>query len=333
MPISLAKPDLQIDFAVALIQIREAFLQDALLNTVGQLKVPEIDKELKAYADSHGLSKLASKGLRGEIVFATPIVLQKSPKLLGYYRLLLGYSQKEFYTAETGIGSFRVMEEKGILPPSRVKMLPELCKALNKSAEYLINSLSPASLTRSFMDDLTLLTLGPQLRGGANVKKGTRGIVVVFDAIKRIVDGHIVSETQRTIEVKNASGRKVFIEFAPDPDIIIRENMSKSGNDFRNVIAIEVKGGTDFSNIHNRIGEAEKSHQKARQQGYTECWTVVNVDNIDIPMAKKESPSTDRFYLLSSMISGKGEGYSDFKNRIESLTGIPAKSRKRKLQK
>jgi hypothetical protein len=30
---------------------------------------------------------------------------------------------------------------------------------------------------------------------------------------------------------------------------------------------------TDFSNIHNRIGEAEKSHQKARQTGYTEVAT------------------------------------------------------------
>ncbi|MDP2807926.1 MAG: XcyI family restriction endonuclease [bacterium] len=333
MPISLAKPDLQIDFAVALIQIREAFLQDALLKTIGQLKVSEIDKELNAYADSHGLSKLASKGLRGEIVFATPIVLQKSPKLIGYYRLLLGYSQKEFYTAETGIGSFRVMEEKGILSPSKIKMLPELCEALNKSAEYLINSLSPVSLTRSFMDDLTLLTLGPQLRGGANVKKGARGIVLVFDAIKTIVENHIVSATPQVIEIKNAAGRKVLIEFAADPDIIIRENMSNSGKDYRNVIAIEVKGGTDFSNIHNRIGEAEKSHQKAKQQGYTECWTIVNVDKIDTPMAKKESPSTNRFYLLSSLVSGNGTEYADFKNRIESLTSIPTRKMKHKSKK
>ncbi len=92
---------------------------------------------------------------------------------------------------------------------------------------------------------------------------------------------------------------------------------------FRNIIAIEIKGGTDFSNIHNRLGEAEKSHQKARQTGFVECWTVVNVDNINLKMASKESPSSNRFYRLSQIGSRKSEEYSDFKNRIVSLTGIP----------
>jgi hypothetical protein len=39
----------------------------------------------------------------------------------------------------------------------------------------------------------------------------------------------------------------------------------------RSLAAIEIKGGRDYSNIHNRIGEAEKSHQKAEKQGYVEC--------------------------------------------------------------
>ena len=28
---------------------------------------------------------------------------------------------------------------------------------------------------------------------------------------------------------------------------------------------MEIKGGSDISNAHNRVGEAEKSHIKARQ--------------------------------------------------------------------
>lgn len=55
----------------------------------------------------------------------------------------------------------------------------------------------------------------------------------------------------------------MLIEFAPDPDIVIREEFSKGK--YRNIITIEVKGGTDFSNIHNRVGEAEKSHQRHDQ--------------------------------------------------------------------
>jgi hypothetical protein len=83
----------------------------------------------------------------------------------------------------------------------------------------------------------------------------------------------------------------VLIEFAPDPDIIIREEMSV-GN-FRELIAIEVKGGSDFSNIHYRIGEAKKSHQKAKAAGYVECWTVVNVGRIDMDMGNRESPTAN----------------------------------------
>jgi hypothetical protein len=80
---------------------------------------------------------------------------------------------------------------------------------------------------------------------------------------------------ESAIEVNSATGRSFLIEFAPDPDIIIREEMEHQH--YRNVIAIEVKSGTDASNIHNRIGEAEKSHQKARQRSFTKCWTVVGM--------------------------------------------------------
>lgn len=111
-----------------------------------------------------------------------------------------------------------------------------------------------------------------------------------------------------------------MIEFAPDPDIIIREEMRPG--QFRQLIAIEVKAGSDFSNIHNRIGEAEKSHQKAKAVGFVECWTVVNVDKIDIATAHRESPSTNRFYRISDMVAAEGDDYIDFRDRVISLTGI-----------
>lgn len=76
----------------------------------------------------------------------------------------------------------------------------------------------------------------------------------------------------------------MIIQFASDPDIVIRDVIAK--NSYRNIIAIEVKGGTDVSNIHNRIGEAEKSHQKARLAGYVECWTIMNVHKLDDAKAK-----------------------------------------------
>jgi hypothetical protein len=331
--INLDKPDLQVDFAASLVQLRDTYLQEALFATVKKLPLRALDKELSQFAFAEDLSLLASKGLRGEIIFATPLILHSNPRLLAYYRLLLGYSQKSFYSGDAGCGRFKAMEVTGFLSASCEALLGELCKSLNDSASYLLNSILDTSLTKSFLDDLTLLTLGPQLRGGANVKKGARGIVQVFDTIKEIVEGTITNTSPRVIEIRNASSRKVLIEFAPDPDIIIREQLTPGADDYRNVIAIEIKGGTDYSNIHNRIGEAEKSHQKAKAQGFAECWTIINVDRIDTATLQKESPSTNRFYRLSQIIHDAGDEYRDFESRVRSLTGIPGKRKAAKKRK
>lgn len=313
-------PNLQIDFSYALAQMRGLYLQEALCATVEGMDIRLIDKELAKFVPNKALASLARHGLRGELVFPVPAILTTSPSLLGYYRLLLGFSQKEFYTSATGASRFKMMEDKGLIPKGCRDSLPLFCKALIGSTCALIEGIGPERISRGILDDLTLLTLGPQLRGGANVRKGTAAIVKVFDAIHHIVKKSVTSSDTSRIEIRNAAGRKVLIEFAPDPDIIIREEMDN--NSYRNIIAIEVKGGTDFSNIHNRIGEAEKSHQKARIKGFTECWTVVNVDRYDVQMARKESPSTNRFYRLSDLVQESGDEYVDFKNRIVSLAGI-----------
>ena len=200
------------------------------------------------------------------------------------------------------------------------KKLELLCKALIRCGVALLDGIGSTRISRELLDDLALLTVGPQLRGGANVKTGAAGIVKVFEAIHAIVKSATISFNETQITVKNAAGRTVYVEFAPDPDIVIREEMAPAS--FTEKIAIEVKAGKDVSNIHNRIGEAEKSHQKARGRGFVECWTVVNVDRLNMAMARQESPSTNRFYRLSAILSGTGTEYTDFRNRIISLTGI-----------
>lgn len=321
MDIRIPPPQQQIDFSFALAQIRSLFLQDALLSTVEQLEISSIDHELNRMVPKQCLKALARQGLRGELVFPVPCVLMANPRLLGYYRLLLGTSQKSFYSGETGVSRFKAMEEKGTISRVNEEALTPLCTALIQALATLIEGIGTDRLSRDLLDDLTLLTVGPQLKGGANNKIGVAGTVKVFEIIHDIVRHASVSSSGKEIEILNAAGRRVLIEFASDPDIIIREQMDKTSR--RNIIAIEIKGGTDFSNIHNRIGEAEKSHQKARSAGYHECWTVVNVDRIDIAMAQRESPSTNRFYCLSRLIAnGNDEEYRDFRNRIISLTGI-----------
>lgn len=317
---NLPDPELQANFATALSEIRTSYLQDALRSAIGALSVPTIDGELAKFVPAHSLTTLAAHGLRGEMMFPVPSVLRENPRLLGYYRLLYGYSRKEFYTSATGFGRFFAMEDRGVVGTASDQSISEACETMCKSGALLLAAISNTAVSATLLDDLTLLTLGPQLRGGANVRKGSAGIRTVFNAITELVRDAVVSSTNNQITIRNAADRTVLIEFAPDPDIIIREEM-RAGH-FRELIAIEVKAGSDFSNIHNRIGEAEKSHQKAKAAGYVECWTVVNVDRIDIAMAHRESPSTNRFYRISDVIAAEGEDYWDFRDRVISLTGI-----------
>ena len=95
MAIVFDLPNTQISFANALTEIRDLLLQDALSSTVASMDIQLIDTELHSFADSNSLRELARNGMRGELLFAVPCVLRTNPFLLGYYRLLLGYSQKE----------------------------------------------------------------------------------------------------------------------------------------------------------------------------------------------------------------------------------------------
>jgi hypothetical protein len=49
----------------------------------------------------------------------------------------------------------------------------------------------------------------------------------------------------------------VEVRFGSDPDVSITQQLKSQQ---RKLVAIELKGGTDVSNVWNRLGEAEKSH-------------------------------------------------------------------------
>jgi hypothetical protein len=114
---TLPDPELQASFASALTEIRQHYLQDALSEAVQSLAVPTIDAELAQLVPVHSLTMLAGQGLRGELMFPVPAVLAANPRLLGYYRLLYGYSRNEFYTSETGSAGSRQWRIAASSPP------------------------------------------------------------------------------------------------------------------------------------------------------------------------------------------------------------------------
>ena len=308
-------PDLQVSFYYRLKNIKDLYFHNSLKNTIKELSVKEVDEQLSQYVTNKSLQKLAQFSLRGESFFPVPIILMKNPLLLGYYRLLYGFSQKTFYSSNA-FGSFKNMEEKGKLTNKTDGDLVGLCKCLVQTAESLVNEMD--EFTISTITELQLLTVGPQLRGSKNNEYGQVAAQKTFNLIKALVKEYIVTATSTSIEISNDSGRLVNISFSADPDIEITEQMSGGR---RGLVSIEIKGGRDISNIHNRIGEAEKSHQKAKKRGYFEFITILSVD-IDYKVLGEESPTTSHFFNLDKLMDESSIEYSKFKDLISSIVSI-----------
>lgn len=316
----LPSPDLQIGFAIKLRASGTDHLQAALLEQMAKTAVASVDLELTKFASPKGLAALASKGLRGELVYATPTLLCAYPKLLGYYRLLLGYSQKAFYGRDVGLGRFKGMETSGQLNAHVAPEIQALCAGLCGAANELLDGLEGLDLSAAFFNDLALLTLGPQFRGGANNAIGQGGVRDVFSVISGIVANADPVETEKLITLKNAAGRQVLIEFGADPDVTVQ--VALEDGVFAKVLAIEIKAGSDGSNRGNRLGEAEKSHLSAKANGFTVFWTIENTSGFDEAVARGQSPTTSRFYRLADLTSGLGPSYTDFRNRLLLAIGL-----------
>lgn len=319
----LAPPALQISFAHKLVAIQASHLQPALRSIVATLDITLLDIQLSKYASPTALQQLAALGMRGEILFVTPVVLLARPQLLTYYRTLLGFSQKEFYKTGSGLGMFRSAEDTGVLSASALERLAEFCTLLNERALDLLRGVDTLQLAPQFFHDLSLLSIGPQFRGGSNNVRGEAGIEDVFRVILKAIEHAKPKVAERSATFVNAAGRNVVIEIAADPDVVIKE--SSSGQGERPLVAIEVKAGTDVSNIHNRIGEAEKSHLKAKLKRFTECWTIVNVPSLNMDMAHQQSPSTHKFFQLTELLQPTSKQHADFVACIVDLVGIKAR--------
>lgn len=317
-PLLILKPDLQVAFYRKLKSINDQYLYQALSDTVKQIFIPDIDKQLAEYVDHEALKKAASFGLRGEIFFPVPCIILSNPKLLGYYRLLLGFSQKEFYN-KGPFGSFKRLEKQGIITKKISLQIEALCISLIGSAVIMIEQIDDLSL--GTIRDLQMLTLGPQLRGGLNTEVGKNATDKIFKLLKSLVSPYLKNETNNVLIIENDSKRTVTIEFSSDPDIRIIELI---GSTNRPLVSIEIKGGKDKSNIHNRIGEAEKSHQKAKGNNFFEFWTIVRVE-IEYADAKRESPTTTHFFNIDHIRDPNNEEYRLFRDLLSSLLSIQIK--------
>jgi hypothetical protein len=319
----------QVRFYQLLVAARTQWFMDVLSDALGHLDQKVVKDQISEYVPKDVQKILAAAGLRDEHVFPVPAVIETRPSLIGYYRLLLGAPQKSFYKGSTGMGRFKGMEELGSLSKKTQPFIPDFCGAMAKPLADLVRQIP--DITERDLRELPLLTFGSQLQGSNNTQIGKTAMQEVFVAVNEIVKNYVIqmpaklapSQKGKKVFLKNASGRTVVITLSHDPDLCVQELMENNRPNSK--VAIEVKGGTDVSNAHNRAGEAEKSHQKAKKFGFTEFWTIISKKGLEAHKLQAESPTTNRWYDVAEVLARKGEDWDDFRQRLAGACGIPAK--------
>lgn len=165
---------------------------------------------------------MAAAGIRDEHVFPVSAIIEKRPTLVGYYRLLLGISQKRFYRKGTNMGPFKSMESRGLLNSKKRPDIEGFCVAMAEPLAEMVRQISPRITARD-VAELSLLTLGAQLYGSNNNSIGRKATLEVFVSVAEIVKKFIASRDATKITLINAARRKVVLALATDPDISIQE--------------------------------------------------------------------------------------------------------------
>lgn len=314
-------PTRQATFYQLLVAARKQWFIDALRDALRLLDQATVKQEISRYVPADVQPILAAAGLRDEFVFPVPVVIEAKPSLVGYYRMLLGAPQKKFYNGATGMGLFKSMEEFGTFNERQKAGLSAFCEAMCGVLAGLVREIG--DITERDILELPLLTFGAQLQGSNNTVIGKKAMADVFIAVKEIVKGHIVKEEQRRLTIKNASGRTVVLALSSDPDVSIVEIV---GGDEHRKVAIEVKGGSDVSNAHNRAGEAEKSHLKAKQKGYRDFWTIISKKGLSLSKLQNESQTTTMWFDAVEVLGRNGTDWNRFQEHLAGAVGIPLHS-------
>ncbi len=306
--------DKAVNLYEALISVRRLQLHPALGRTVSEVGVAAIDAELAELVPKPSLNHVASQGLRGERVFPVPSVVRHAPPLIGYYRMLLGLSKKEF--TKLGYGSWKGAEEKGIIAARLDSETPAFCRGLIGPLVQLVDAMQ--TFDDRDLGDLALLTFGPTLQGGRNNMIGKTASKKVFEALKVLVEDRITSiDSDRRVRFEASGGREFILIEGSDPDV--RLDALEGGEEVP-VVAMEIKGGEDASNAHNRAGEAEKSHIKAKAVGYDHRWTIMVMQSVARARLQTETPSSTEIFEASEVMKRSGNDWNRLRQKLAEVT-------------
>lgn len=173
------------------------------------------------------------------------------------------------------------------------------------------------------LSDLALLTLSPTLQGRRNVVIGNKAISGIMDSIRLVIEPWITLDTGAILHFQTPSRVAYELRVASDPDISLDILLPTAiGTPQRQPIAaLEVKGGKDISNAHDRTGEAEKSHLKAAAAGYSHRWTIMELAGLSLARIRSETPSSTAIFDTAQIIARTGPSWDAFRANLTALLG------------
>jgi hypothetical protein len=213
---------------------------------------------------------------------------------------------------------FKRMEELGTMSEKQKGHVADFCTAMADPLAELVRQIP--HFTDRDLQELPLLTFGSQLQGSNNTQIGKKAMQEVFVAITEILEKSVTKKEPNQLTLKNAAGRTVLVTLSHDPDVCVQEQVEDRTH---SKVAIEVKGGTDASNVHNRAGEAEKSHLKAKQKGFKDFWTIISKTGRQMSKLKQESQTTTEWFDVTELLDRKGTDWENFRQRLAAAVGIP----------
>ena len=307
--------DKPIDIYEALVAARRLQLQPALARAVGEVGVTIIDGELRELVPAEALNHVAGLGLRGERVFPIPSVLEHAPPLIGYYRMLLGISKKEFQqTNKLGYGS--VVGRRGAratMSPELVSALPRLCAAFIEPLVKVVYAMN--TFDNRDLNDLALLTLGPTLQGGRNNVIGSRTSKAVFEAL-RAGRGGLDRFRQRTAcTVRGSQWAYLCIDRRGATLMFASTKPSRMAKKF----PLSRSRSRVAKMPPTRITGRGKRRSLTSRRGFPVTitrWTIMVTRGLNQERLRQETPSSTELFDASEVMKRSGPGWKALRERF-----------------
>ena len=199
-------PDLQIDFSTALAEIRNSTFRTRLAKRSRLSISRKSTSSLPPRFPSPALQHWQRTIFAANCCFRFPYFLKPTPGFWAITAFCMASARKSFTPLKPAFPGFRTWRRKATLPQQpKPRFLP--CAKRDPGRGILTGRDRRKAPQPGIAGRSHLVNLGPQLRGGANVKRGAAEIVKVFGAIHDIVRKAAINAVATRIEIKNAAGR------------------------------------------------------------------------------------------------------------------------------